>query len=78
MENAERIELELDRNIQVLQPSQAEKRTQLPDDFFRYSPDELKKEHLARYINTFYVFGIVLMKRVVFSIKFTIKKFISN
>ena len=48
LENAERIELELDRNVQLLQPSQAEKRTQLPDDFYRYTPEELKKEHQGR------------------------------
>jgi len=48
LENAERIELELDRNVQILQPAQAERRTQLPDDFYRYTPEELKKEHQSR------------------------------
>lgn len=42
--NAEVINLELDRNIQVLLPSQAESRTELPADFFKFLPDELKKE----------------------------------
>lgn len=48
LNNAETITLELDRNVQVLLPSQAESRTQLPDDFFRYTPEELKKEQQTR------------------------------
>lgn len=49
MENAEKIGLELDRNIQILQPSQAARRTELPLEFFKYTPEELKKEQQAKY-----------------------------
>uniref|UniRef100_A0A1L8DTQ1 Putative ubiquitin regulatory protein n=1 Tax=Nyssomyia neivai TaxID=330878 RepID=A0A1L8DTQ1_9DIPT len=40
---AEKINLEIDRNIQVLLPSQA-KKNELPQDFFRMSIEELKRE----------------------------------
>ena len=39
--------LELDRNLKILLPSQI-KPLNLPPDFFRISPEELKKEQLAR------------------------------
>lgn len=45
---SEIIPLELDRNIQVLLPSQA-RRTELPPDFFRISPEEIKREQQLRY-----------------------------
>lgn len=48
LNNAETITLELDRNVRILLPSQAESQTKLPDDFFRYTPEELKKEQLSR------------------------------
>lgn len=48
LSHSEVIQLELDRNIQVLLPSQA-KRTQLPADFYRISPEELKREQQLRY-----------------------------
>lgn len=44
---SEVIPLELDRNIQVLLPSQA-RRTELPPDFFRISPEEIKREQQLR------------------------------
>lgn len=44
---SEPIHLELDRNIQVLLPSQV-RRTNLPDDFFRISPEEIKREQQRR------------------------------
>lgn len=44
---SEVIALELDRNIQVLLPSQA-KKTALPPEFFRISKEELLKEQLLR------------------------------
>lgn len=44
---SEIIPLELDRNIQVLLPSQA-RRTELPPDFFRISPEEIKREQQLR------------------------------
>lgn len=44
---SEPIHLELDRNIQVLLPSQV-RRTNLPDDFYRISPEEIKREQLRR------------------------------
>lgn len=50
LENAEKIGLELDRNVQILQPSQAAKRTELPYDFFKYTPEELKKEQQAKFV----------------------------
>lgn len=47
LKNAEQIHLELDRNIKVLLPSQA-KRVALPDDFYRISPEEIKREQQLR------------------------------
>ncbi|XP_055838295.1 UBX domain-containing protein 6 [Episyrphus balteatus] len=47
LQNAEPILLELDRNIQVLLPMQA-KRTELPMDFFRITPEEIKREQQLR------------------------------
>lgn len=47
LSHSEVIQLELDRNIQVLLPSQA-KRTQLPTDFYRISPEEIKREQQLR------------------------------
>jgi UBX domain-containing protein 6 len=47
LQSAETINLELDRNIQVLLPSQI-KRTSLPPDFYRITPEELKKEQQLR------------------------------
>ncbi|XP_058064828.1 UBX domain-containing protein 6 [Anopheles bellator] len=44
---SEPIPLELDRNLQVLLPSQV-KRSHLPPDFFRISPEELKREQQLR------------------------------
>ena len=45
----DRIELELDRNVQVLSPAQANKRVELPDDFFAINKEEIKKEQMLRY-----------------------------
>lgn len=42
------ISLELDRNMRVLMPSQIASSVNLPPDFFRVSPEELRKEQLAR------------------------------
>lgn len=47
LQNAETIHLELDRNIQVLLPRQAN-RTELPVDFFRITPEEIKREQQLR------------------------------
>lgn len=44
---SEPFHLELDRNIQVLLPSQVRKTT-LPPDFFRISPEEIKREQALR------------------------------
>lgn len=44
----DRIELELDRNLKVLSPSQAAKRVDLPMEFYNISKDELKKEQQTR------------------------------
>lgn len=48
LHHSEIIPLELDRNIQVLLPSQA-KRSELPSDFYRISIDDLKREHQLRW-----------------------------
>ncbi|KAG4067661.1 hypothetical protein HA402_005433 [Bradysia odoriphaga] len=47
LKNAEKITIDLDRNIQVLLPSQARK-SDLPLDFFRISPEEIKREQQLR------------------------------
>lgn len=47
LNHSEVIPLELDRNIQVLLPSQA-RRTELPPDFFRISPEEIRREQQLR------------------------------
>lgn len=44
---SEPFHLELDRNIQVLLPSQV-RRSNLPADFFRISPEEMKREQQLR------------------------------
>lgn len=43
------ISLELDRNMKILLPSQI-KNMNLPPDFFRVSPEELKREQQARFV----------------------------
>ncbi|PNF29425.1 UBX domain-containing protein 6 [Cryptotermes secundus] len=48
LQSAEPISLELDRNLQVLLPSQAAKRTDLPPVFFNITADELKREQQMR------------------------------
>lgn len=50
LQSAERIQLVLDRNVQVLLPSQASKQVSLPPGFFTISPAELKVEHQKRYV----------------------------
>lgn len=44
----DRIDIELDRNVQVLSPAQAAKRVDLPQDFFTMTSEELKKEQQQR------------------------------
>lgn len=48
LKTAERIPLELDRNLQVLLPTQAGKRTELPSGFFNVTPEEMKREQQQR------------------------------
>jgi UBX domain-containing protein 6 len=48
LQSAERIQLVLDRNVQVLLPSQASKQVSLPPEFFALSTTELKMEHQKR------------------------------
>lgn len=48
LRSAEPIPLELDRNLQVLSPSQAAKRTELPPSFYALTPDEIKREQQLR------------------------------
>ncbi|XP_013111691.2 UBX domain-containing protein 6 [Stomoxys calcitrans] len=47
LKNAEQIHLELDRNLKVLLPSQV-KNVSLPNDFYRISPEEIKREQQLR------------------------------
>lgn len=42
--SAEPIKPELDRGLQILMPSQAAQRVELPTDFFWLTPDEIKRE----------------------------------
>lgn len=49
LRSAEPIPLELDRNLQVLSPSQAAKRTELPTTFYALTPEEIKREQQLRY-----------------------------
>ncbi|XP_022912967.1 UBX domain-containing protein 6 [Onthophagus taurus] len=44
----DRIELELDRSLQVLSPAQANKRVELPDEFFAMNKEDIRKEQLLR------------------------------
>lgn len=48
LQSAERIQLVLDRNVQVLLPSQASKQVSLPPDFFVITNVELKTEQQKR------------------------------
>ena len=50
LRNAEPITLELDRNLQVLLPSQASSRNELPPEFYHLSPEELKREQSLKYV----------------------------
>uniref|UniRef100_A0A1E1W611 UBX domain-containing protein n=1 Tax=Pectinophora gossypiella TaxID=13191 RepID=A0A1E1W611_PECGO len=48
LRTAEPIQLELDRNLQVLLPSQAAAKMQLPPSFYALSPEEIKREQQLR------------------------------
>lgn len=48
LRSAERIPIELDRNLQVLMPSQARVRNELPPSFFTISSEEIKREQQLR------------------------------
>ncbi|XP_025837169.1 UBX domain-containing protein 6 isoform X2 [Agrilus planipennis] len=48
LNSEDRIELELDRNLQVLSPAQAARRVELPPDFYALTADELKREMQLR------------------------------
>ena len=48
LRSAEPIPIELDRNLQVLMPSQARVRNELPPSFFTISKEEIKKEQQLR------------------------------
>ena len=50
IQSAEPIALELDRNLQVLLPSQAAKKVDLPPVFFNLTAEELKKEQQMRFV----------------------------
>ncbi|XP_041972454.1 UBX domain-containing protein 6 [Aricia agestis] len=48
LRSAEPIQLELDRNLQVLLPSQAAAKMQLPPAFYALTPEEIKREQQLR------------------------------
>ncbi|XP_032521897.2 UBX domain-containing protein 6 [Danaus plexippus] len=48
LRTSEPIPLELDRNLQVLLPSQAANKVQLPSSFYALSPEEIKREQQLR------------------------------
>ncbi|XP_017790935.1 PREDICTED: UBX domain-containing protein 6, partial [Habropoda laboriosa] len=48
LKTAEPIPLELDRNLQVLLPIEARKRSELPPNFFNLTPEEITKEQQLR------------------------------
>lgn len=48
LRTAEPIQLELDRNLQVLLPSQAANKMQLPSSFYALTPEEIKREQQLR------------------------------
>lgn len=50
LKSAEIIPLEVDRNLQVLLPSQANEMTELPEGFFNITLEELKKEQKLRQV----------------------------
>lgn len=45
LQSAERIQLVLDRNVQVLLPSQTSNQVSLPPEFFALTTSEIKAEH---------------------------------
>lgn len=62
LRSAEPIGLQLDRNLQVLLPSQAAKQTNLPQDFFKLTPEELKREQQLKYVfSIIYLFHRLLL-----------------
>ncbi|XP_066262322.1 UBX domain-containing protein 6 [Euwallacea similis] len=48
LKSENRVDLELDRNLQVLSPAQAAVRLELPQDFYAISPEEIKKEQQSK------------------------------
>ncbi|XP_017891285.1 UBX domain-containing protein 6 [Ceratina calcarata] len=48
LKTAEPMPLELDRNLQVLLPMQASKRTELPPSFYNLKPEDIKREQQLR------------------------------
>jgi UBX domain-containing protein 6 len=66
LQSAEPISLELDRNLQVLLPSQAAKRTDLPPVFFNITAEELKREQQMRFVEKFAV-PLILVRIVLIS-----------
>nr|CAI5866293.1 unnamed protein product [Callosobruchus analis] len=48
LKSEERVELEIDRNVQVLSPAQAARRVELPQEFYALTPEELKREKQQR------------------------------
>lgn len=46
--SADSVQLELDRNVQVLLPSQAAQKNELPRDFYVLSAEDIKREQTER------------------------------
>lgn len=49
LKSENRVELELDRNLQVLSPAQAAVKLDLPKEFYAISAEEIKKEQQTRW-----------------------------
>lgn len=49
LNSSESVQLLLDRNVQVLLPSQATEKSELPKEFFSLTPEEVKREQAKRY-----------------------------
>lgn len=54
------IQLEIDRNVKVLLPSQAET-VSLPPDFFRLSKEEILNEQKTKYVTLFLISMFILI-----------------
>lgn len=49
LNSSESVQLLLDRNVQVLLPSQAVQKSELPKEFFSLTAEDIKREQTERY-----------------------------